>query len=440
MKRPLLILAWLCACATARAADSAAPLGLPEAMQMAEKRSVNAVVADERVKQAVERYHQALSLFAPRLTVEAKQERRTAELSSMGIELPGASGETIGPFNSFDGRFRATQLLFDLGAIERLFLVRDGKRLAEAQYEKARQDTLALVAALYLDAQRATERTRLAAAYEKREDLRLRLAHRKFRSGVATLPDLRRVKASQKKSRAYRWGARNAEIEKRQTLFSAIGLPADSTRALDAARTQRAIGMASNDEIRSLAERSPDVATARAALAQRESDLRVQWAEFLPKVEAYGDYGLSGATPDDSKDTYTVGVKASVPIFEGGMRVFKISEAESRRREVTAQLSDAEDQARIKAAASAREAVRALELLKASDLELLAAAQNARVVESRYAGGSASLWQRIDTLTESALADDSRSEAAASYLLSQVAFARSIGKMDDFVKNYGAAL
>ena len=92
MKRSLLTLACLCASVTAWAADSAAPRGLPEAMQLAEKLSVNAVVADERVKQAVERYHQALSLFAPRLTVEARQERRTAHLSSMGIELPGSSG------------------------------------------------------------------------------------------------------------------------------------------------------------------------------------------------------------------------------------------------------------------------------------------------------------------------------------------------------------
>src|SRR5262245_33239041 len=160
-------------------------LSLGEALRIAQERHVEVVVAEERVKQAISRISQARSGLLPQLSATASQNRQTRNLIAVGIEIPGVN-PLVGPFNSFDARLGLTQAIFDGAALERLRSARVGKALSLAEAEKTKQDVLALVATLYLEAKRAQESVSLTQSLLKQSEERLRLARSRLQLDLGT--------------------------------------------------------------------------------------------------------------------------------------------------------------------------------------------------------------------------------------------------------------
>lgn len=138
-------------------AQSSRSLTLNDALALARDRNIEMVLAEERVKQAYAKKNQAFSVILPHISMTTYQQRQTRDLGSQGIPLPSNVESQVGPFNSFDLRLRINQMLFDRASIERFFTVEALHRLSQAQVRKAQQDVMALVATLYLDAERGIE-------------------------------------------------------------------------------------------------------------------------------------------------------------------------------------------------------------------------------------------------------------------------------------------
>ena len=169
----------------AEARNEPLKMDLKMALRLVQDRDVRLIMAHERVVQSINRITQRSSAFWPQVTAVASQRRQTRDLRSSGIQL-GTSEPKVGPFNSFDARFQLTQTIFDAAAMARLKASWDNQQLTQAEFRKTREDVLALVAELYLEAKLAEERVELIKTVFKRDFLKLRLAYQQFDLGLGS--------------------------------------------------------------------------------------------------------------------------------------------------------------------------------------------------------------------------------------------------------------
>ena len=106
-----------------------------EALKIAAGKSPAVVMADERVKQALERLNQARSYLFPRIEGDVSESRQTKNLETLGFKSAAGAPAVVGPFNAFDARIKLTQILFDPATVRRLEAARVSKDLSSAEFK-----------------------------------------------------------------------------------------------------------------------------------------------------------------------------------------------------------------------------------------------------------------------------------------------------------------
>ena len=139
-----------------------ARLSLKDALQSVDTINLQVMMANARLEQAIARISQSRSDLFPHLDGVVSGSRQTADLRAEGLKIPipGFSNQ-VGPYNNFDARPRLTIALFDPSAFERFQAAQKGENLSEAELEKTREDVLALVAQLFVEARRKEENVAL---------------------------------------------------------------------------------------------------------------------------------------------------------------------------------------------------------------------------------------------------------------------------------------
>ena len=130
-------------------------LTLKEVLQIAEESDIHLILSQERLVQALARVEQNKSVLLPQISVSSSERRQTRDLRSSGISFSG--DPLVGPFNSFDIRAQMTQTLFDASTISRLKAAQAGKELSAAELKKTKEDVLALIATMFVNARRSKE-------------------------------------------------------------------------------------------------------------------------------------------------------------------------------------------------------------------------------------------------------------------------------------------
>lgn len=410
-------------------------MGLRDVLVLAARRNTEVLVAQERVRQAVARDWQAYTAFLPQVTADVSETRQYRNLKAQGIEIPGQSDSLVGPFNSFEGRIRVSQIVFDAGAFQRLLAIRDGDRLSRAQWAKARQDALALAASLYLEAARAEDTVSLTRAAVRVASVRLRLAHRRWRSGQAAVVDVKEARAAYLDACRRRADAADIAATAKEDLLAALGYGPDQAIDLDRDKDREDLPyFRGNISAPEGIDAHPDLAVARQAVRQRVSEERILWAEYLPRFNVFAEYGPSGEQPSDADEIYLFGGRVSMPIFEGGQRFFRTSEAASRTREQRLRW----DETRVRVAADTAEARRMTERsllgLKAAAARQSAADERQRYALRRRHNGSGSEWELIEAEWARAQAADERSRAEAVCFSTAIRYARASGQLEDWTR------
>lgn len=407
-------------------------LSFRQALRMARHAHVDVIIRNERVKQAVARIGQSGSPLLPQYTLAASQNRQTENLIAMGIDIPMIN-PLVGPFNSLDARMTLSQTLFDAAAIGRLRAACAGKKLSDEEWNKAKEDAMALVANFYIEAERAANAVQAARAVLARDEAKYRIEEKKLRIGTGSDIALRRSRAGLEDARSLLSGADIKAIETRLDLVAALGIPEDAPVLLEGEDDWTDVSVPKGSEIVRAKESNPDVSVAKALVEERRRERLTEWMELFPKFSGFMDYGASGETPAHADGTYTFGLKASFPVFEGGKTFFRIREAISRFRESKARLEDAKNQsgARILKAAQTIEEARSLMNAKESDLEV--AEKQLALALHRLRTGIGSSFAVIEASARSALAEDALDEALATYRMAQVSLAHSMGELGEWI-------
>ena len=411
-------------------ADETAPLLLTLESALARLNAQNPALLFEResVQRALADRYQVRAELLPQISVTGQQTRQ--RLGSSYMVAPGQGN----PSSSFRTRIELKQVLFDGVKISRFGASGIAHRVASQDYKILQQDLLQLVQQLYYSQLRDQQRIDLLKRNIERYQQLLELAQSQYEAGATTVLDVTRAQvrlATQRRTLMQAGTQAQDSLLQLKSLLD-IGLE----RALQIDRSGFLKLMSGNfldlkpDSLASALQR-PELIKQQQSLAQSKITQRASAWKRLPTVEAFGDWGYDSDEGFDQQqgEAWLLGIRASIPIFDGGRIAAEQREARAAVRQKQHRLRQVENElqrefhfARIDLAS------RYAQIEIAGDEMSLGAAEVIQA-EQRYRAGAADNRALIDARQALADAEESHLEAVYAYALSRIAFARATGNV-----------
>lgn len=397
---------------------------------MAGQKSPAVIMANERVKQAVERLNQTRSTMFPQVSTTLSETRKTENLETFGFKTAVGAPSVTGPFNVFDARVKLTQVLFDPSVIKRLEAAGIAQDVSTAEARKVKEDILAMTASFYIEARRAESEFQFSKVVLWLSREKFRLAETYLKLGTGSDLDLKNARTELSDARS-RWHASKSKLLRSQLdLKAALGLPENQNLSFPGEAVSLRSIFPTRDEILRSSGRHPEVELAEQKLRETKALEASEKAEYLPKLSGKADYGASADQPSRSEATYSYGLEASWDLFDGGERNARVAESQSKSREAQVNLDDTSNQKQI-SALDAKESLKdARKMMKAKEDNLAAYKQQLDLLTHRFENGSASQMDLIVAMVQEAQAADEREETLAMYQTAQVYFVHSLGQME----------
>jgi outer membrane protein TolC len=180
-----------------------------------------------------------------------------------------------------------------------------------------------------------------------------------------------------------------------------------------------------------------DMVLASSALEARKADKKTAMADFLPKVSGSADYGRSGESPNQGSNTYSFGVQATVPLWEGGAQQANLKEVNGEIKEAQENLLDATQQAQVNIA-KARVAIAEAEDLRRAKIQKRQTAQRSlRIALHAQEIGSGSVFDIMQAKADLAMAEDEYNEAQATLVMVHIDLLHAQGRLRGLIKQGG---
>jgi len=398
--------------------------------------NTNIRLSGESLKQAQSRAMQARAALLPDLEGAFNDRSQTVNLAAEGltsIKLP-VTGFTfpslVGPFTTEDARLSVQQSVFDFASIRRFQASKASVSAATQELDSTAENVAAQVARAYLLAVRADADVDTADANITLSDAVLTQAENQKKAGTGTGIEVTRAKVQLANDRQHLLVAENARRSAHLELLRAMGVPLDTEVRLTDRLGYVPVDAVTLEEAKAQAlESRPDLK----AQQRREENARLSASavkmERLPSLAAFGDYGSSGIALDNSLPTRTYGISLKVPLFDGGRRDARRTEAASQYRAEKVRTDDLKQQIELDVRLaldglrSAEDQVKvAKEGLELSDNELTQARR-------RYEAGVANSLEVTDAQTRLERARDNETQALYNYNVAGIDLAQAMGNM-----------
>lgn len=431
-------------------AVSGAALFAQAPLQLSLKQAVDLALAPDgntRVKLAVEAMRQAQarraesrSALLPNLDGAVSEESETRNLKAFGFLFPqtpilGLRIPTfVGPFSYFDARASVTQSVFDFNSIRNYQAAKVAVQAVEADNQGTRDQVTDQVARVYLAALRAQAARDTAKANVELSEALLKLAQSTKAAGTGTGIEVTRAEVQLANDRQELVAAQNGVESSHLQLLKVIGLKLENPVVLTG---QMAYVPVENVGVEQA------LATARANRSElkaqhyREESARLSYSavkdERLPSLTAFGDYGSSGNSINNSVPTRTYGASLRIPIFDGGRRDAQRAESGSQYRQEKIRTADLHDQIEL-------DVRLALQSLSSADAEVKAAQEGLKLAqnelaqaERRYKAGITNSIEITDAQTRLQRALDNRINALYNYNVARIDLGTAMGTIQSML-------
>jgi outer membrane protein TolC len=176
-------------------------------------------------------------------------------------------------------------------------------------------------------------------------------------------------------------------------LNTALGLPVDEPQNVTGKLIEKTFGVVSQSELIRLAlEHRPDLAEADLALKSSQEKTRGARGEYLPRVDVFGGYGVSGQNLTSGSADYTVGASVTFNLFDAG-RAARLNQARAAEELAAAQAENLASQIRLEVVRAYQQFVAARGRVAVSARAVDQAREALRIVQDRYREG-------LTTITE----------------------------------------
>ncbi len=397
-------------------------LSLHDAVDLAAKQNLQVLAANKRVLQSMANISINKAALMPQVTGVFGGKRQTIDTRSSGIQFSG--DPHIGPFNSFDARGELTLAIFDPEALARLRSARAAGRLSKAQTVKVKQDLLALVGAMYLEAKRAKENIDVNKITLQEAQMQFRVFETRFKQGLASESELQKAKVDLSRAEYSYESSLIRSKEKNLDLASALNLPLDQQIVFDEDYSEL------TKELQE-ATLSADVLVAQGQLEQTRAEALQTQRQLFPKVIAAGDYGREGESFERSSNTYSLGVMMKVPIWQGGETQAQIKQAQLKTQEDEILLQDAKSQSEVTLRKAKEHLVQAKLFVKSTNEEMLYNKYQLNIIQGLLKSGQANELDVVRYESIYAASLDQNLEAQAFFWTAKINLAHALGKIEE---------
>ncbi len=390
---------------------------------LAPEGNVRLALAREYTVQARTRAAQARAFLLPDLSLAAGQQNLTRNLAAMGIRVevpvPGFRfPQFVGPFTVLDARAALTQTLFDFSSIRRLQAARAAYRAASADSDAVSNQVADQVARAYLSASSAEARLEAAHANVTLAEALLALARNMKDAGTGTGIEVTRARVQLANEKQKLLVAECSRNEAHLKLLKSLGLALHTRLELADRLQYRPLEVPPLDKaLETALEQRPEWKAQNLRQASARLSYGAVKFERLPSVSAFGDYGASGRSVNDSLPTRTLGVQARLSLFDGGRRDARRAEAHSAYRAEQLRTRDLKQQIELELRLAADALRSAAEQVKVAEEGLALADSELAQAERRYAAGVTTSIEVTDAQVRLARARESRINALVNYNL-----------------------
>jgi outer membrane protein len=390
----------------------ATPLSFPEAVRLAQQNAPAAVAAHGQVRTTKASVKSAYGAFLPSVSLSAGASRQLpAQAGRTRIDTNGNIVQTANDPWSYSVGLGANVALFEGG--RRFFDVRQAKaRASAAQANEAQQqfDTKLAVAQDFFAvlAQRETERAAEASLEQALEQRKFALA--KVAAQNATRSDSLRAEITARNAQLAIIDSKNALATAEAQLTRTVGTPYLVTASPADTLDEPAVTL-SDDELRALADSSPNVIEAQKSYQAAKAAKKASFTDYLPSLTM--GYSRSGSAtsgqfaPLGADYDYNGAIRfnLSFPLFNQFQREAQVVQADVALDNAEAQLRDTELAARAGLTQALGAYRTADDRVAAQTLTVEAAIEDLRVQQRRYEVGSSTL---LDVLTSQTQLDQAR--------------------------------
>ena len=430
-----------------RGADSGKVLvlGLKDAVHiaLAEDGNTRVRLALETVRQAKAQSAIERANLLPNLDGSLTQQSRTTNLEALGINFslipPSFRPPTfVGPFNTFDARAKASQLIFDLSTIRRFQASKSGLTEAQLQQDHSRNEVTASIAAQYLAVLLADARLQAARANVTLAEALVELARDQKKTGTGTGIEVTRAEVQLANERQQLLVADHEQRKSRLQLLKGIGLTLDTSVELNEQLNFIPLASTSLPDVIQIA------LTSRADLLaqeKKEEKLRLQYSavkwERLPSFYGFADYGSLGNSASSSLPTRSIGVSMTVPVFDGGRRDARRAETLTRLEQERIRSQDLRQQVELEVRTSFDNLLSAEEQVGVAGEGLRLAQAELEQAQRRYRAGMTTSLEVTDAQTRLERARENRITALFVHSRAKIDLGQFMGTIQTMVENGG---
>jgi outer membrane protein TolC len=404
-------------------------LTVPGMVDRVRSQSAQVLFQRESVRRALEQSFQARASLLPQIALTGSQTRQ-----QFGRGFAGGTFDAP-PFNSFGVRVEGTLSIIDTARYADYRLAQLAHMIAEKEFEVAIQDILDQAIMLYFTQLRDLRQVEIITGTIKRNNDLLVLAQQRFDAGATIKIDVTRAEVRVRTEERALMEAATAVENSILQLKALLDIDFDQKVRLDKSiidgvnpppslKRYAAMG--------ELIEHRPELSSQAKQLEQARLASRAASWQRLPNVAIFGDWGYDSGTAFDGGDAeaWIVGVRASIPIFEGGRIAAEKREAQAAVRQNEYLMRDLHNRIEREYRFAMLEMDSRFDQMSIARDEIRLGGDEVAQAEERYREGLADNTELIDA--QQRLADAEKSYLRAIYLygLSRLSFARSIGAVE----------
>jgi outer membrane protein len=270
---------------------------------------------------------------------------------------------------------------------------RIGQEQADHQKEMVKQQVRLEVVRAYFGVLLAQQRKDVTEEAVKMGEADLKRIADLFQSGLVVQSDLLSAEVQLAEFRQQQVQASGDLVTAHAFLNTILGTPVQTLQRIAGQLRDKQFFMAESDELIDQALQSrPDYARAGSAVKSSEEGVRGAKGNYLPRVDVFSSYGISGRDLTNGSSDYAVGAGLTLNLFDFG-RGARLDKARAAQSTAAAEQVHLANQIRLEVIQVYQDYMSARERLKVAGQTVTQAQEALRIVKDRYQEG-------LTTITE----------------------------------------
>ncbi len=327
--------------------------------------------------------------------------------------------------------FAVAYSLYDAASNSRIDLAKKNQEMTDAQKEQYQSDLTFLMLAQYLQIARLNQKITNIDLNIQRDEEIVKAADMKVKVGAGVRLDQLRAKNLLEYDRIKKIDLQNQLEKAKMELAQTIGLNQFNfdVEGLKFSEFQ-------NSNKIDIANRK-DVKAAQKTIELALENKNMHVNENKPKITFFGETGLSGAhvIGGSSALTGSLGIQLSMSIFDSGLSKARVSDAEIKIKKAELQKNSVESEAESQIQMGLLQLKNADKAYELSQKQLSAAEEEMSMAQKRFQAGSSSGLEIANAQSSLANARDLYTDALFGFELAKLNYFKSLGKVDDYLKN-----